>query len=118
MINKIDEIITSLRDDAILTGLLKGKHIYWQRPSSSPVSYITIREITNSESESADDEEYSDDIEIQADVFTKGSTIPIARQLQKTMRSMGYTHQALADDYDEITKIYHKPIRFFIKVEV
>ena len=83
MINKIDEIITSLRDDAILTGLLKGKYIYWQRPSSSPVSYITIREITNSESESADDEEYSDDIEIQADIFTKGQHDPYCKTITK-----------------------------------
>lgn len=120
MISKIDEVINALRDDVILTGLLNGQYIYWIKPSKTPEpeKYITISEISNSESESADDNEYSDDIEIQADIWTKGSFIPIAKQLQKTMRSMGYTHQALPDDYEQETGIYHKPIRFFIKVEV
>jgi predicted RNase H-related nuclease YkuK (DUF458 family) len=118
MISKIDEVINALRADTVLTGLLKGQYVYWQKPSASPASYITVFEISNGESDSADDEEYADDIEIQVDIWTKGSTIPIALQVQKTMRAMGYTHQAMPDDYDKSTGIYHKPIRFFIKVEV
>jgi hypothetical protein len=118
MISKIDEIINTLRADAVLAGLLKGQYVYWQKPSSSPAAYITIAEISNSESDSADDEEYAEDIEIQLDIWTKGSTIPIAIQAQKTMRKLGFTHQAMPDDYDKTTSIYHKPIRFFIKVEV
>ena len=118
MISKIDEVINALRADTVLTGLLKGQFVYWLKPSGSPAAYITIAEISNGESDSADDEEYAEDIEIQLDIWTKGSTIPIAKQAQKTMRKMGYTHQAMPDDYDKTTGIYHKPIRFFIKVEV
>lgn len=120
MINKIDEVISALRADTVLTGLLGGQYIYWIKPSKepSPDKYITIFEISNSESESADDNEYSNDIEIQTDIWTKGSTIPIAIQLQKIMRSLGYTHQALPDAYEHETGIYHKSIRFFIKAEV
>ncbi len=118
MISKIDEVINALRNDTDLTGLLKGQYVYWIKPSTTPESYINIKEIINEESESADDEEYANDIEMQADIFTKGSTIPIAIRLQKIMRKLGYTHQALPDDYDHETGIYHKPIRFFIKVEV
>lgn len=118
MISKIDEIITALRADAVLTGLLKGQYVYWLKPSTSPASYITLAEISNNEADSADDAEYADDIEIQLDIWTKGSTIPIAIQAQKIMRGLGFTHQAMPDDYDKTTSIYHKPIRFFIKVEV
>jgi hypothetical protein len=120
MINKIDEVTAALRADNVLTGLLGGQHVYWLKPSRDPppAKYITLREISNSESESADDTEYSNDIEIQADIWTKGSTIPIAKQMQKTMRGLGYTHQAMPDDYDRDIDVYHKPIRFFIKEEV
>lgn len=120
MISKIDEVINALRSDTTLTGLLKGQYVYWIKPAKkpAPASYITILEISNNESESADDDEYSNDIEIQADIWTKGSTIPIAIQLQKTMRNLGFTHQALPDEYEQEAGIYHKPIRFFTKVEV
>lgn len=120
MISKIDEVLNALRADTVLTGLLKGQYIYWIKPSISPApaSYITLMEISNNESESADDTEYADDIEIQLDIWAKGSTIPIAIQVQKTMRELGFTHQAMPDDYEKDTGIYHKPIRFFIKVEV
>jgi hypothetical protein len=118
MISKIDTVINALRADAVLTGLLKGQYVYWLKPSASPASYITISEISNSEADSADNDEYAEDIEIQLDVWTKGSTIPIAIQAQKTMRALGFTHQAMPDDYDKTTDIIHKPIRFFTKVEV
>ena len=118
MISKIDEVLTALRADTVLTALLKGQYVYWLKPSVVSASYITLLEISNNESESADDAEYADDIEIQLDIWTKGSTIPIAIQAQKTMRKLGFTHQAMPDDYDKITGIIHKPIRFFIKVEM
>lgn len=120
MISKINEVINALRADSVLTGLLKGAYVYWLKPSISPApsSYITMLEINNDESESADDAEYSDDIEIQLDIWTKGSTIPIAIQAQKTMRKLGFTHQAMSDDCNKDTGINHKPIRFFIKDEV
>ncbi len=120
MISKINEVINALRADGTLTDLLKGQHVHWLKPSLKPPpdAYITINEISNNESESADDGEYSNDIEIQVDIWSKGSTIPIAKQTQKVMRALGFTHQAMPDDLDQKTGIYHKPIRFFTKVEV
>lgn len=117
MVNKIDEVIAALKADATLTALV-NKRVYWITASKKDSSYITLFEVTNSEAESADDEEYSDDIEIQVDVWSKGSTIPIAKQVQKVMRGLGFTHDAAPDDYDEETKIYHKPMRFSIIQEV
>lgn len=120
MISKIDTVINALRADTTLTTLLKGAYVYWLKPSASPApaAYITLMEISNDEADSADDAEYADDIEIQLDIWTKGSTIPIAIQVQKTMRKLGFTHQAMPDDYDKTTGIIHKPIRFFIKEEI
>lgn len=118
MISKIDDVVNALRADATLTGLLGGQYIYWLIPNvtPAPAKYITLQEVSNSESESADDEEYADDIEIQGNVFIKeGSTIPVAKQLQKTMRRLGFTHDAQEDQYYSDTKVYHKPIRFFIQ---
>jgi hypothetical protein len=117
MINKIDEVINALKDDATLTNLV-NKRVYWLTSANSTTPYITLFEVTNSEAESADDEEYADDIEIQVDVWSKGSTIPIAKQVQKVMRGLGFTHDAAPDEWLEDTKIYHKPLRFSILQEV
>lgn len=117
MVSKIDEVLNALKNDATLITLV-NRRVYWLTASSKTPPYITLFEVTNSEVESADDEEYADDIEIQVDVWSKGSTIPIAKQVQKVMRNLGFTHDAAPDDYDEETKIYHKPMRFSITQEV
>ena len=111
MINKIDEVINALKADATLTALV-NKRVNWLIPASTTLPYITLFEVTNSESESADDEEYADDIEIQVDVWSKGSTIPIAKQVQNIMRGLGFIHDASPDQWLEDTKVYHKPLRF------
>ena len=108
----IDTVLSALKNDSSITALVSNR-VYWIRPAGTPTyPYITFSEVTNSEAQSADDEEYSDDIEIQVDIWAKASTIPIAKAVQKVMRGLGFTHQAQADDYSDTTQIFHKPIRF------
>lgn len=118
MISLIDKVGNALHEDIALQKLLSNR-IYWIRPADDPTyPYVTYFEVTNTEAESADDEEYADEVEIQVDIWTKGSTITIAKEVQRIMRKLGFRHQALADDYDPDTKIIHKPIRFFITQEI
>lgn len=118
MISMIDTVGNALRNDTALKALVSTR-VYWVRPATAQTqAYITYIEAANAESESADDEEYADDIEIQVDIFTTGSTIPIAREVQRIMRELGFVHQAMPDLYEENTKLIHKPIRFTITKEV
>lgn len=117
MISKIDEVINALKNDATLTALV-NKKVYWLMAANSKPPYITLFEVTNSESESADDEEYANDIEIQVDLWSTGSPMPIAKQVQKVMRGLGFIHDAGPDSYEKETKTYHKPLRFSKTQEV
>lgn len=115
MIDVLDNLLISLRDDLDLTNLLGGANIYHLKlPTDNNIdTYIILTEISNTESGSADDEEYADDIELQADIWTTKNVTPIKKQLQKVMRSKGFTHQAMPDMWDKDIKKTHKPIRFF-----
>lgn len=117
MISKIDDVINALRNDATLTALL-NKRVYWQVSPVKTLPYITLFEVSNTETESADDEEYADEIEIQVDIWSNGSTILIAKEVQKVIRNLGFVHIASPDEYSEQTKIYHKPLRFIKTEEV
>jgi hypothetical protein len=118
MINLIDTVGNALKADITLTSLVSGR-VHWIKPATkSPPPYVTYFEVNNSESGSADDLEYANDIEIQVDIWASGSTIPIAKVVQKVMRGLGFIHQAMPDLYEDATQIFHKPIRFTITKEV
>jgi hypothetical protein len=118
MISMIDTVGNALKNDTALKALISTR-VHWIRPANTTTCpYITYVEAGNSESESADDEEYADDIEIQIDIWSKGSTIPIAREVQRIMRKLGFVHQALPETQENDTKIIHKPIRFMITKEI
>ncbi len=119
MVNMIDIVGNTLKNDAVLKGIVNNR-VYWLRPvtNNTAYPYITYFEVVNAETESADDEEYADEIEMQVDIWSQGSTIPIAKEVQRIMRKLGFTHQALADMYEENTQVFHKPIRFTITKEI
>lgn len=118
MVNMIEVVGNALKNDIVLKGIVNSR-IYWLRPptNNEPKPYITYFEVVNAETESADDEEYADEIEIQVDIWSQGSTIPIAKEVQRILRKLGFIHQALADMYEENTQLFHKPIRFTITKE-
>lgn len=117
MVNMIDTVGNALKNDAVLKGIVNNR-VYWLRPVNNTYPYITYFEVVNTETESADDEEYADEIEIQVDIWSQGSTIPIAKEVQRIMRKLGFIHQALPDMYEENTQVFHKPIRFTITKEI
>jgi hypothetical protein len=119
MINLIDEVGNALKADTALTSLINKRVHYIRPPTPTTFPYITFFEVSNSETESSDDEEYADDIEIQVDIWQKeGSTIPIAKEVQRVLRKLGFVHNAMPDMYESDTKIFHKAIRFSIIKEV
>jgi hypothetical protein len=117
MISMIDTVLNALRNDNALKNLVNSR-VYWIKPESQQFPRINFFEVLNTETESADDAEYADEIEIQVDIWSQGSTTPIAKEVQRIMRSLGFIHQALPDVYEENTKVFHKPILFTIIKEI
>lgn len=117
MISMLDTVENALRNDTELNNLVNGR-VYWVNSPTKTTPYVTFLEVNNSEVESADDEEYADDIEIQVDIWRKGKTDIIAKEVVRVMRALGFTHDAQPDMYEKETQIHHKPIRFEITKEV
>ncbi len=118
MIDKKESILNALKSDVELTSLIADK-VYWIRPASTPKPpYITFFELSNSEDASADDNEFSDQIEYQVDIWSSSSFSQIAKATQRVMRSLGFTHVSLPDQFEEDTGIFHKAMQFTINEEV
>lgn len=112
------DVLNALKNDVELNKLVAGK-VYWIRPADNPKPpYITFFEVSNSTGQAADDDEYSSDIEIQVDIWTTGSYLNIQKEVHRIMKSMGFLHTSLPDQYEKDTQIIHKAIQFSIFKEV
>lgn len=118
MIDLVPICKKALKEDEQLKKHIKGKVFWIKSKTKVEPPYITLFEVSNSEDESADDEEYSNDIEIQVDIYHDKYTGPIAKEVVRVMRGLGFTHQAQADMHEKDTGLYHKPIQFMITKEV
>jgi hypothetical protein len=108
----------ALLANAALVALLGGKRIY-QLSTSNATEYprITFFEVVNRDSEFADDQSIASEIVMQIDVWSKGSTSAIAKEIDKTMKELGYFRMSAPDFYEEDTKVYHKAMRFRNTIE-
>lgn len=80
----------------------------------SKMPCVTYFELDNSESESADDEEYSSALAIKADVWGKTSSevSNLAMQVVAKMKEIGYERTLYLDVVDLNSKQKHKTMRF------
>lgn len=99
--------------NADLVALLGGQRVYQlSAPNALEYPRITFFEVVNRDSEFADDLSIASEIVMQIDVWSKGSTSAIAKQVDITMKSLGYVRSSAPDLYEEDTKVYHKPMRY------
>lgn len=80
----------------------------------SKLPAVTYLELNNAECEVADDEEYSSDLAIKADVWGKSSSevSKLAMQVVAKMRELGYARTLYLDENNLNRKIKHKTMRF------
>lgn len=80
----------------------------------SKLPCVTYYELDNSESEGADDEEYSSALAIKADAWGKSSSevSKLAMQVVAKMKDLGYKRTLFLDVPDLNSKIKHKTMRF------
>ncbi|MEC0242767.1 DUF3168 domain-containing protein [Paenibacillus dokdonensis] len=103
----------ALLNNAALVSLLGGKYVYPQvSPDASIKAYVVFFEIGNIPDRYAEDQEITSDIRFQMDVWTPGNTGPIAAEVNRTMEVLGFIRIAAMDDFDDVSKIYRKILRY------
>lgn len=112
------EVRAALLANAALVALLGGQRVYQlAAPNAEEYPRITFFEVDNFDSAFADDAPYGSTVVPQIDVWSKGSTSEIAKEVDKSMKSLGYVRTSAPDLYEQDTKVYHKAMRFRAQIE-
>lgn len=107
-----------LINDTALTSLVgkdkDGNHKIYQlsAPYADAYPRITFFEVVNQDEEFADDEVLSSLVSVQIDVWSKGSTSAISKEIDRIMKSEGWRRTSGPDFYEDDTKVYHKALRY------
>lgn len=113
MIDLKPEILQALRGNAALVSLLGGPKVWPEvAPDAAAEPYITFFEITNFDDLYLDDSAAASEIHFQVDIWSKGNTASITKEVDKTMKSIGFYRTSAADLYESETKTYHKALRY------
>ena len=119
MINVKPEVLAALEGNTDLLALLGGPYIYQLKAPEGLNKYITLFELTNFDSAWADGTAFMAEVHLQVDVWVKAaSTSPIAAEVDKIMKSLGFKRTSSADLYEDDTGIYHKALRYVTEREV
>lgn len=95
-----------------------GIPVSFQYYNGLETTYITFFCYNDQVELYADDEELATGYYIQLDVFSKGKYLEIVKQVNKLMKDVGFIKRPSGPElYEEGTKLYHKPLRFFYYVE-
>lgn len=92
--------------------------VEFQVYNGSNIPYLTFFTIDDKGELYADNEEIATGYYIQIDVFSKGSYTELVKKINKLMKKSGFTRRPSGPEgYEDNTKLYHKPLRFFFCVE-
>lgn len=121
MMNLRPEIVQALENNQEFVSLLGGKRVYYRKAKNAEeFPRITFFELDNRPDGFADNDESESESEItfQIDIWSKGSTTVIHQKVNEIMKSIGFSRYAVADLYEEDTRIFHYAMRFAKGVEL
>jgi len=115
MINLKPNVVSALKNDTTLTGLLGGPRIYFQvAPNADEFPRITYYEQDNRPALYGDSQELGSELIFVVDVWSKASTTAIADAVNGVMASLGFMREFAGDLYEEDTGVFHKNMRYTI----
>lgn len=123
MIDMSPFVLQSLESNASIVALVgrdqdDNIRIYQHRaPYADDFPRITFFEMTNFDSSYADDDASQSTISYQVDVWSKGDTAAIAKEVDKSMKALGFRRTSSVDLYEDDVQVYHKGLRYTIAVE-
>lgn len=119
MITMKSTIRTALTNDAALVKLLGGQRVYAVKaPDANVYPRITYFEMTNFDRNYADDQAFSSRMVYQVDIWSKGNPDPIALEVDRVMKTIGFARVGGADLYENDVQVYHRALRYGILKEV
>ncbi|EOP46622.1 tail completion protein gp17 [Bacillus cereus] len=106
-------ILQAFESNQELVSILGGKRFYYQKAKNAEeLPRITFFELNNVPDSFADDEEIASEITFQIDIWSKNSTTVIHTKVNEIMKTIGFSRYAVADLYEDDTKIFHYAMRF------
>lgn len=119
MITMKSAIRTALINEDALVKLLGGQRVYAVRaPDANEYPRITYFEMTNFDANHADDQVYSSRMVYQMDIWSKENPDPVAVEVDRVMKSIGFSRAGGADFYEDDTQVFHRALRYGITKEV
>jgi hypothetical protein len=110
------ELKSSLNDNESLVSLCTGGFHNLKANDVNAYPRIIYSEIGNADDEFADNVAISSEVRFQISIFNKEQNIssqtPIAKEVDKTMKSLGYKRYDSTDLFEEDTKVFHKAMRY------
>lgn len=119
MITMKAAIRTALVGDTTITNLLGGQRVYTiKAPNANEYPRITFFEIINHDANYADDQAYSARILYQIDIWSKANPDPVAVEVDRVLKAIGFARSGGADLYEDDVQVYHRALRYGITKEV
>jgi hypothetical protein len=110
------ELLAALKANPRLVSLCTGGFHNLRANDVNAFPRIVYSEIGNADDDFADNVSISAEVQFQISIFNTEENIssqtPIAKEVDKTMKSLGYTRYDSTDIYEEDTKVFHKPMRY------
>ncbi|UOQ93414.1 hypothetical protein MUO14_24105 [Halobacillus shinanisalinarum] len=112
MIDLTIPVYQALKDNAyIKANVTGGVHQYTIASGKSP-PYIRIAELNNYDSQFHDNSPYASALRFQIDIWTPYNPHPIAVEVDKTMKAMGFSRTSANPQWDDTLKGFRKIMRY------
>ncbi|QSB48766.1 DUF3168 domain-containing protein [Parageobacillus toebii] len=110
------ELLKALKGNATLVSLCVGGFHNLKANDVTKFPRIVYSEIHNADDLFSDNSAIASEVRFQISIFNTEENISsqtaIAKEVDKTMKSIGYTRYDSIDLYEEDTKVFHKAMRY------
>ncbi|MGR2780675.1 tail completion protein gp17 [Bacillus subtilis] len=112
----VNELVKTLTSSSKLNELVTGGIHNLTANDVNAFPRVVFYELKDADAGYADNEAYYFEVRFQLSIFTQSNTRrsekPIAYEIDKLMRSIGYGRYDSQPLYEEDTKVYHKAMRY------
>ena len=105
-------VVSTLKADTTLKGLVSDRVIFMSLPNEPEFPCITYYEQNNSPALVGDGKELTSESIMVIDVWAKGSTTAIAQAVDDVMAGLRFVREFAGDLYENDTGVYHKSLRY------
>ena len=105
-------MVSTLKADTTLKGLVSDRVIFMSLPDEPEFPCITYYEQNNSPALVGDGRELTTESVMVIDVWSKGSTTAIAQAVDNIMAGLHFVREFAGDLYETDTGVYHKSMRY------